>query len=161
MKSLGLSLVAATLAGLIIGTGYPAAAQSRDELRAGALLQTAERLAEESHDTDAVEAAYERALTAYDDLGDTDQSLGILEDLFNLNYLACRDKVAIDWAKNALARFDRDSPEFDLFANHSDYAHWVTGLATLYESTGQIEQELRVDLRSNHCNRSSFTSSQV
>lgn len=142
MKASGLSLVAATLAGLIIGTSYPVVAQSATEIQAGALLQSAERLERDSDDSAAITMAYEQALAAYDDLGDTDQSLKILDTLYRVNYSACRYDAAVRWGREAVGRYELPRRDFDLNDKLREYRRWVIRLGNVYGETRQSEQLL-------------------
>lgn len=133
-------MAAAILAGLLLGINTRVLAQSPSEIQAGAWLQSAEQLADENGDTAAVTAAYEKALMAYDELGDFDNSLKILTALVRVNYAACLEDEAIGWAENAVARFGTDRRDFDLNDRIYDFTYWVDGLISLYWRTDQMAQ---------------------
>lgn len=136
MKSLRLSLVAATLASVLSAS---ALAQSVTELQAGALLQSAERLSNERADAETVSAAYQKALMAYDELANTEKSLEILGTLVDIHYGVCEDDEAIRWAEDAVARFLPPQRNFDLNDRLFGYAGWLDRLGRLYGLTGQPE----------------------
>ncbi|MBT9314850.1 tetratricopeptide repeat protein [Leptothoe spongobia] len=144
MKSLRLSIVAATLASLLASSNAHVFAQSATELQAGALLESAERLDRDSDDIDAITMAYEQALAAYDELGNTDKSLEILDTLYAINHSACRDEEAIRWASQALERFALPQRDFELRDKLFEYKRWVNLLGGSYRREGQSAQALEL-----------------
>ena len=144
MKSLRLCIVAATITSLLVSFHTRVLAQAATDLQAGALLQSAERLERDSDDIDAITMAYEQALAAYDELGDTDKSLELLDTLYAINYSACRDDEANRWASQAVDRFTLPQRDFDLSDKLYVYKRWVNVLGDSYRRKGQSAQALEL-----------------
>ncbi|MGD1855619.1 MAG: tetratricopeptide repeat protein [Leptolyngbyaceae cyanobacterium] len=142
MKFLRLCIAAAVLTSLLASNRV--LAQSAAELQAGALLESAERLDRNGNDIDATTAAYEQALQAYDEIGDTDKSLEILDTLHGVNWSACRDDEAMRWAIQAVARFDLPQRDFNLNDKLSAYQRWVSVLGDWHVRKEQPEQALEL-----------------
>lgn len=111
----------------------PSLAQTPTLTQADVLYEAAETLAGSSSDADAISAAYEQALAAYDRLGDLQSSLNVLRDLVRTNIRFCRSQAAVTWANQAVGRLTQPDAR-------QRYTEWVLALGQLYGNLGQIDQ---------------------
>jgi tetratricopeptide (TPR) repeat protein len=127
-----------------IGLRQPSWAQPFSPEAAQELLDTARRLQDSGDDLAATLAAYERALAAYDALGDEYTSLTILMDLAAIHLQACQAEQAIPWVEETVRRLMPDDLQT---LNSDELAAQIQSLGWLFIDAGQTERALEVYAR--------------
>lgn len=129
-----MALVTTVLVGLGTGGQHHLLAQQPVTVpQARALEAAADALSATSRDPDALSAAYERALQAYDQLEDRDNGLEMVKRLLEVNYQYCRDPEAIAWTQEGIRRLARDQTQY------RTYVDWLQLLGTLYQKADAPE----------------------